>query len=136
MAHVDHFGISVRDVATSYAQYVPVLEALGYTEHGQGDLAWFGGPGHVDVLLYAARDASPERHAHGRVGWQHLAYAVHSPEEVDRLHTIAVEAGWSVVRAPKLYPRFSPRYYASFVEDGNGIRLEFAYKPREELALG
>jgi hypothetical protein len=33
------------------------------------------------------------------------------------------------VRDPKLYPRFNERYYASFVEDANGLRIEFAYNP-------
>lgn len=43
-----------------------------------------------------------------------------------------VEAGWSVVREPKIYERFSPRYYASFVEDDNGIRIEFMHNPLPE----
>jgi hypothetical protein len=34
-----------------------------------------------------------------------------------------------LVREPKLYPRFNERYYASFVEDDNGIRLEFMRNP-------
>ena len=63
------------------------------------------------------------------MGWQHLAFAVESTEEVDRLHDIAMEAGWSAVREPKPYPRFNDRYYASFVEDENGIRLEFMFNP-------
>lgn len=33
------------------------------------------------------------------------------------------------VRVPKDYPRFSARYYASFVEDDNGIRIEFMHNP-------
>ena len=48
-------------------------------------------------------------------------------------HAIALGAGWSAVREPKLYPRFNDRYYASFVEDDNGIRLEFMYNsPRDD----
>ena len=33
------------------------------------------------------------------------------------------------MREPKEYPRYTPRYYASFVEDDNGIRIEFMYNP-------
>ena len=61
-----------------------------------------------------------------------LAFAVDSRAEVDRLHTTAIGAGWTAVREPKLYPRFNDRYYASFVEDDNGIRLEFMYNPPRE----
>ncbi len=45
------------------------------------------------------------------------------------MHAVAIDAGWSAVREPKEYPRFSDRYYASFVEDGNGIRIEFMVNP-------
>ena len=31
-------------------------------------------------------------------------------------------------------PRFNDRYYASFIEDDNGIRLEFMYSPPREAA--
>ena len=40
-----------------------------------------------------------------------------------------MEAGWTAVREPKPYPRFNGRYYASFIEDDNGIRLEFTFNP-------
>lgn len=40
--------------------------------------------------------------------------------------------GWTVVREPKLYPRFNDRYYASFVEDDSGIRVEFVHNPPRE----
>ena len=33
------------------------------------------------------------------------------------------------MRDPKTYPRFTDRYYASFVEDANGIRIEFMHNP-------
>ena len=33
---------------------------------------------------------------------------------------------------PKLYPRYNDRYYASFVEEDNGIRFEFMFNPADE----
>ena len=47
-----------------------------------------------------------------------------------------MDAGWTAVRDPKLYPRFSERYYASFVEDDSGIRIEFMHNPPREAAVG
>lgn len=38
------------------------------------------------------------------------------------------------MRDPKVYHRFSDRYYASFVEDDNGIRFEFMFNPPREDA--
>ena len=45
-------------------------------------------------------------------------------------------AGWTAVREPMLYPRFNDRYYASFVEDDNGIRFEFMYNPPRDGTAG
>lgn len=36
------------------------------------------------------------------------------------------------MRTPKLYPRFTERYYASFVENDDGIRIEFMFNPPRE----
>ena len=132
MATFDHIGISVESVPAASAQFHPVFEALGYVRaHDAEDHAYWRKADEPEVLLYPARDNADGPHEHGRVGWQHLAYAVDTREEVDRLHGIALCAGWTEVRGPKEYPRFSARYYAAFVEDANGIRLEFMHNPRD-----
>ena len=131
MATFDHLGITVDSVPQASAQFNPVLEALGYDRaHDAEDLAYWRKNDEPEILLYPARDEDTGPHEHGRVGWQHLAYAVDSREEVERLHDIATAAGWTPVRGPKEYPRFSERYYAAFVEDANGIRLEFMHNPK------
>ncbi|MFT4234447.1 MAG: VOC family protein [Microbacterium sp.] len=131
MALIDHLGLSVDDLPAAIAQFDPVLTGLGYTrEDAEGSVSWWDGPT-GGIILFPAREPGTGPHVHGRVGWQHLAFAVDSRADVDRLHTIAVEAGWTAVREPKLYPRFTDRYYASFVEDANGIRLEFMHNPPE-----
>ncbi len=130
MASFDHLGITVDDVARASAQFDPVLSALGYTRaHNAPDLAYWRRDGEPEILFYPARDNAVGPHEHGRIGWQHLAFAVDSRDEVDRLHRIALDAGWTAVRAPKTYPRFTDRYYATFVEDDNGIRIEVMHNP-------
>lgn len=136
MALLDHLGITVDDLPAAIAQFGPVLTALGYTRRdADGSVSWDFGD-ETEIILYPAREADTGPHEHGRVGWQHLAFDIASREEVDRLHALALDAGWSEVRAPKEYPRFSARYYASFVEDDNGIRIEFAYNPPRVSAAG
>ncbi|GAA1962657.1 VOC family protein [Microbacterium deminutum] len=129
MAAFDHLGITVDDLPHSIAQFDPVMEALGFTRlDADGSVSWQSDD-ELELILFPAREAGTGPHRHGRVGWQHLAFAVDSQAEVDRLHAIALGAGWSAVREPKTYPRFNERYYASFVEDDNGIRLEFMHNP-------
>lgn len=134
MALLDHLGITVDDLERGRAQFHPVLAALGYRSGGEDDhsISWNNGD-ETEIILYTWDEESGP-HRHGRVGWQHLAWAMDSRDEVDRLHAVALDAGWTAVREPKEYPRYSDRYYASFVEDADGIRIEFMYNPPREQA--
>lgn len=130
---VDHLGITVDDLPRASAQFGAVLGALGFARSdGDGAVFWWRA-GEPELILYAPREHGA--HVHGRVGWQHLALEVGSRSEVDRIHGVAVAAGWAVVREPKLYPRFSDRYYASFVEDAAGIRLELMHNLDHDVDL-
>ena len=134
MALLDHLGITVDDLERSRAQFHPVLTALGYQSGGENDhsISWHNGD-ETEIILYTWDEESAP-HRHGSIGWQHIAFAVPTREEVDRLHAVATTAGWTAVRDPKEYPRYSPRYYASFVEDADGIRVEFMFNPPRETA--
>ncbi|GAA2898814.1 VOC family protein [Microbacterium esteraromaticum] len=134
MALLDHLGISVLDIERARQQFHPVLTALGYSvgveaEHG---ISWHNGDETEFIVFQIRDDADAVPHRHGEAGWQHLAFAVGSRDEVDELHRVAMDAGWTAVREPKIYTRFSDRYYASFVEDESGIRLEFVHNPPRE----
>lgn len=121
----DHLGISTADLSRAIRQWDPILATLGFERsEAEDSVAWYR-EGDPEFIIFAAREPDSGPHRHGRVGWQHLALALDSRAEVDRLHAIALDAGWSEVRAPKEYPRFSHHYYASFLEDADGIRLEF-----------
>lgn len=130
MALLDHLGVTVTDLERGRAQFDPVLKALGYRTgtEDEGGVSWHCGD-ETEIIIYAPRGDHTAPHVHGQAGWQHLAFAVDSPAEVDRLHRVAVDAGWTAVREPKIYPRFNDRYYASFVEDASGIRIEFMHNP-------
>ncbi|WP_426185100.1 VOC family protein [Microbacterium sp. TWP3-1-2b2] len=132
----DHLGITVDDLARGITQFDPVMQALGFTRvDAENSVSWQRDD-ETELILFPAREADTGRHRHGHIGWQHLAFALDSQTEVDRLHAIAVDAGWTVVREPKLYPRFNDRYYASFVEDDSGIRIEFMHNPPRKNAGG
>jgi catechol 2,3-dioxygenase-like lactoylglutathione lyase family enzyme len=136
MALLDHLGISVLDLEQGRRQFHPVLTALGYALgiEAPNGISWDNGD-ETEIIIFPIRDdADAVPHRHGEAGWQHLAFSVESREEVDRLHRVATDAGWTAVREPKLYPRFNDRYYASFVEDSSGIRLEFVHNPPWESA--
>ena len=127
----DHIGLSVEDLPRSIAQFDPLMVALGCTrQDADGSVSW--SLGEDELILFPTREPGSGPHRHGKVGWQHLAFPVDSRTEVDRLHAIAIEAGWTAVRDPRVFPRFNERYYACFVEDDNGIRIEFMHNPPRE----
>lgn len=133
MTTFDHLGITVQDVPTASARFNPVFGAVGYVRaYDADDHAYWRKDGEPEILFYPARE--PGTHVHGRVGWQHLAFAVDSRDDVDRVHAIALDAGWHEVRAPKEYPRFTARYYAGFLEEENGIRVEIMHNPPGDAA--
>lgn len=132
----DHLGITVDDLPRAISQFDPVMLGLGFTRvDADGSVSWQRDD-EPELILFPARESEAGPHRHGRVGWQHLAFAVGTRDEVDQLHATALAAGWTAVRDPKLYPRFSDRYYASFVEDDSGIRIEFMHNPPREPAAG
>lgn len=133
MAIVDHVSVSVIDVPRSAAQFGPLLGELGFERDDApgGSVSWWR-EGEPEIILMPARHPEDGPHRHGDVGWQHLAFEVGSRAEVERLHAIARAAGWTEVRAPKEYPRFTESYYAAFVEDASGIRIEFMHNPPGE----
>jgi catechol 2,3-dioxygenase-like lactoylglutathione lyase family enzyme len=129
MVGIHHIAVTVRDSAASAAQHGPLFAALGYElVHVDSKVAVWDGEG-PEILTYSARTDPDTPHVHGRIGWQHLAFRVDSPERVDELFRIAQQSGWHIVRTPRLFPRFADGYYATFLEDPDGIRFEIAYVP-------
>ena len=59
-------------------------------------------------------------------GFHHLALAVESREDVDASHAAAVDAGATILHAPKLWPQYHPDFYATFFLDPDGFRVEVA----------
>lgn len=122
-----HLSLGVRDIQVSLRFYDAVLSPLGLVrvwsdlrpgEPGQG--AGFGLPGGLDVL--ALKERPTEGVAVGS-GF-HLAFAAPSRAAVDRFHEIALTCGGRSEGAPGPRPAYGQHYYAAFVLDPDGHRLE------------
>jgi catechol 2,3-dioxygenase-like lactoylglutathione lyase family enzyme len=59
-------------------------------------------------------------------GLHHFAFAVETRDEVDGVHERAAQAGAEILHAPKLWPQYHPEYYATFLLDPDGFRVEVA----------
>lgn len=121
-----HLSLAVRDIDRAAAFYDAILAPLGYTRvwsdirPGEADQAvGYGPPGGGDKLALKQRDDS---RAPG--DGYHLAFAAPDRAAVDEFHAAALANGGHSNGAPGLRPDYGPNYYAAFVVDPDGNRLE------------
>jgi len=61
----------------------------------------------------------------------HICFEASTPAAVDAFHAAALQAGGRDNGAPGLRPAYGPDYYAAFVIDPDGYRIEAYYGPGE-----
>jgi catechol 2,3-dioxygenase-like lactoylglutathione lyase family enzyme len=117
---LDHLSLGTADLARSSAFYDATLEPLGIVRvWSHPDAVGYGLPGGQDALAIKQR---PGFAAPG-AGF-HLAFTARTPAEVDAFFRAALAHGGRDDGAPGLRPRYGPGYYAAFVVDPDGHRLE------------
>jgi catechol 2,3-dioxygenase-like lactoylglutathione lyase family enzyme len=121
---IGHLSFGVADLARAARFYDAALAALGFVRVWTNpDGVGYGAPGGGDKLaLFARADAAPPG-----AGF-HLAFDAASPGAVDRFHAAAIAAGGTDNGPPGLRPHYSPTYYAAFVIDPDGYRLEAVHQ--------
>ena len=65
----------------------------------------------------------------------HVCLRVKSSQEVDAFHQAALGAGGESDGAPGLRPHDRVRYYAAYIRDPDGNRIEAVTFPAEEVAV-
>lgn len=127
---VHHIDLTVRDVTVSAPFYEAFLGFLGYIRVKQQpalhvwdltrDGAVVGG-----VAIRAAR--SLRGHDRYTAGLHHLAFHAADRADVDRAHALMKEQGATVLDPPAEYPQYGAGYYAVFVADPDGLKLEVVH---------
>lgn len=119
-----HLSLGVSDLARATAFYDAILAALGYVRVWTGERGvGYGEPGQGDKLnLFQSEAVRPPA-----VGF-HLAFNAPSLPAVDAFHAAALSAGASDSGAPGLRPHYGPAYYAAFVVDPDGYKLEAVHQ--------
>ena len=118
---LSHLSFGVADLDRATAFYEAVLAPLGFvcvwrSPRGSG----FGAPGGEDRLALFPRGADARAPGAGF----HLCFAAPSRDAVDAFHAAALAAGGSDDGAPGLRPHYGADYYAAFVVDPDGHKLE------------
>jgi catechol 2,3-dioxygenase-like lactoylglutathione lyase family enzyme len=121
-----HLSLGVRDLERAVRFYDAVLLPLGYVRvwsdlrPGEpGQAVGYGRPGEGDGLALKQHDrAQPPGQGF------HAAFAAPSRESIHGFHAAALAHGGQDNGAPGPRPQYGPAYYAAFVIDPDGHRLE------------
>jgi catechol 2,3-dioxygenase-like lactoylglutathione lyase family enzyme len=129
---IDHVSLTVADLGRARAFYDAALEPLGYGRRFDlADASGYGPP----------KAASGTIGAHALPFWighdaataplpGHVCFAAPSRVTVDAFHRAALAAGARDNGAPGLRPHYHATYYAAFVIDPDGHRIEaVCHKP-------
>jgi|SRR5579872_62545 len=118
---LDHLSFGVTDLSRSATFYDAVLAPLGYVRvWTASDAVGYGYPNRDDSFAIKQEStdltiSSPR---------SHLAFAAPTREAVAEFHAAALAHGAIDEGAPGLCPEYGPTYFAGFVRDPDGHRLE------------
>jgi len=126
---IGHISIGVKDVETSKRFYDAVLQPLGYRMIRRARSGAGCGYG-ADVIFFwvmaAERPVLPDEKS-----GLHVCFAAPSGAAVDAFHAAALQAGGQDNGAPGLRPIYGDDYYAAFIVDPDGYRIEAYFGPGE-----
>jgi catechol 2,3-dioxygenase-like lactoylglutathione lyase family enzyme len=117
---LNHVSIGVRDVAKSKRFYDAALKPLGYKclSESPGSLGYGGDA--VALWIGAAERPVPADEKSGL----HFCFDAPTRKSVDAFHAAALRAGGRDNGKPGLRKDYGPNYYAAFVIDPDGYRIE------------
>jgi catechol 2,3-dioxygenase-like lactoylglutathione lyase family enzyme len=117
---IDHVSIAVRDLESSTRFYEDVLAPLGYLlRETRANTVAFGKK-YSEFWLNRRADLALLPGDNGC----HIALRAASTEAVDAFHAAALAAGGASDGAPGLRPQHGEGYYAAFIRDPDGNRIE------------
>jgi len=133
---IHHVDLAVADLERSLAFYLMVLEPLGWREEvryptyrGTEEVVYLEDPNTGAML--GLRPADGGEHRYYGVGIEHLAFEVEGRAEVDAAHERCIGAG-AEIHFPPEEDRDVAGYYAVFVFDPDGMRIEVFSWPRDK----
>ncbi len=128
---IDHVSVAVRDLAASARFYEPVLQEIGLKKMVvREDTVGFGK--RYPEFWLNSRPRMPDLPPDCGT---HICLRARGADGVDRFWKAAVERGGEDDGPPGRRPDYNPRYYAAFIKDPDGNRIEVVtFLPEEDEA--
>lgn len=124
---IDHVSLAVSDLARAVAFYESALAPLGLTRLVTREKMVGFGKSYPEIWINL-RDGMARLPADSGA---HVALRARTTGEIDAFHAAAVAAGAVSESAPSLRPHDRVRYYAAFVVDVDGNRIEAVTFPQD-----
>jgi catechol 2,3-dioxygenase-like lactoylglutathione lyase family enzyme len=127
MRILDHVSITVRDLARARPFYEAVMAALGVPKvHDRPDSIGFGERNreHEDTHSYFSVYQSPATTPDPR---RHWCFRASSEDQVRAFFDAGIRAGGTADGGPGLRPRYHAGYFAAFLMDPEGNRIEAVF---------
>jgi catechol 2,3-dioxygenase-like lactoylglutathione lyase family enzyme len=129
---IDHVSIGVRDLAASGRFYDAVLAALGHTRLIVRPATIGFGKKYPEFWLNERAAMQPLTPDSG----MHICLRAPDARAVDAFHAAALAAGGTSDGAPGPRPEYTEGYYAAFVRDLDGNRIEAVTFVKPERGAG
>ena len=125
---IDHISIAVRDLGKSEPFYTAVFAPLGMTKLREWPGAAVGYGKKYPEFWINRRDAMSRVADDSGV---HICLRAPDGAAVDAFHAAALAAGGTSDGAPGLRPQYHGSYYAAFIRNSDGNRIEAVTFVRE-----
>ena len=118
---IDHISIALRDLKTGERFYTALLVTLGMTKLREWPDAAIGyGKTYPEFWINRRTDMAPI----GADSGVHICLRASDAAMVDAFHAAALAGGGSSDGAPGLRAQYHENYYAAFIRDPDGNRIE------------
>jgi catechol 2,3-dioxygenase-like lactoylglutathione lyase family enzyme len=113
---IDHVGLEVSDLERSARFYDALFFALGVRRAVTGDRAIAYGDNHPELWIVQRGAPAPS--------YGHVALRASGRAAVDAAHEAGLANGGTDDGPPGPRPSYGPRYYAAYLRDPDGLRVE------------
>ena len=126
---IAHVSIGVSNIDRSKHFYDTALEPLGYRclRAARSVVGYGYGRDSIAFWVIQAERPVPADEKSGL----HFCFTAPDAAAVDTFHAAAIAAGGHDNGVPGLRPIYGPDYYAAFIMDPDGFRIEAYYGPEE-----
>jgi len=117
---IDHVSVAVRDLDASTRFYEAVLAPLGFSRLETRPATVGFGKSYPEFWINLRNNMTAVAPASGA----HVCFRARTTSMVDAFHAAALASGGVDDGAPALRPHHGDGYYAAFIRDPDGNRIE------------